>query len=123
MDHLGHVLIRSDLNVPIDQSVILDDYRIKKAAQLIPLIKKKTSSITFISHLGRPVDHDKAFSLRQLVGSLSQYTSSQVNFINEVQGDEVAKAILNTKEFQIYLLENLRYTMEKCKTMNHLQKM
>ena len=109
MDHLGHVLIRSDLNVPIDQSVILDDYRIKKASQLIPLIKEKTNSITFISHLGRPVDHDKAFSLRQLVDSLSQYTSSHVNFINDVQGDEVAEAILNTKEFQIYLLENLRY--------------
>ena len=51
---LGNVLIRADLNVPITNGKIADNFRIKQALSSIEQIKNFSKTITFTSHLGRP---------------------------------------------------------------------
>ena len=109
MDYLGNVLVRSDMNVPISNSIVLDDYRIKKAAEIIPLIRDKSKSVTFITHLGRPENYTEELSLKNIVSSLSKYISTEINFVNDIDAEKISKTLLSTNEFNIYLLENLRF--------------
>ena len=71
-NNLGHVLIRSDLNVPILNGKITDNFRIKKALSSIEKIKKIAETITFISHLGRPNGYDLNFSMEPVVEEMKQ---------------------------------------------------
>ena len=59
---LGNVLIRADLNVPITNGKIADNFRIKQALSSIEQIKNFSKTITFTSHLGRPNGFDLNFS-------------------------------------------------------------
>ena len=61
MDNLGHVLLRCDLNVPIEEAIV-DDYRIKRSAEIIPFIKERSKTISLLTNLGRPNSHDESFS-------------------------------------------------------------
>ena len=109
MDYLGNVLIRSDLNVPVSNSIVIDDYRLEKAVEVIPLIRDRSRSVTFISHLGRPKSYNEDLSLKNIVSSLSKYTSEEVQFLNDINHEEISKILLSSNEFNIYLLENLRF--------------
>ena len=109
MDYLGNVLIRSDLNVPVSNSIVIDDYRLEKAVEVIPLIRDWSRSVTFISHLGRPKSYNEDLSLKNIVSSLSKYTSEEVQFLNDINHEEISKILLSSNEFNIYLLENLRF--------------
>jgi len=109
LDYLGNVLIRSDMNVPVSNSIVIDDYRLEKAVEVIPLIRDRSRSVTFISHLGRPKSYIEDLSLKNIVSSLSKYTSEEVQFLNHINHDEISKILLSSNEFNIYLLENLRF--------------
>ena len=109
MDYLGNVLIRSDMNVPVSNSIVIDDYRLEKAVEVIPLIRDRSRSVTFISHLGRPKSYIEDLSLKNIVSSLSKYTSEEVQFLNDINHEEISKILLSSNEFNIYLLENLRF--------------
>jgi len=109
LDYLGNVLIRSDMNVPVSNSIVVDDYRLEKAVEVIPLIRDRSRSVTFISHLGRPKSYIEDLSLKNIVSSLSKYTSEEVQFLNHINHDEISKILLSSNEFNIYLLENLRF--------------
>lgn len=54
INDLGNVLIRSDLNVPIVNNNISDEYRIYKSLEILDKIYNYSRTITFSSHLGRP---------------------------------------------------------------------
>ena len=58
MDHLGHVLIRSDLNVPTIEGKVLNNFRLNKALENYQEIEKISESVTYVSHLGRPKIED-----------------------------------------------------------------
>ena len=64
IDWLGNVLIRSDLNVPIRNGTVLDNFRIKKSIEYIEELQNISSSVTFISHLGRPKGIEDSLSLK-----------------------------------------------------------
>ena len=108
MDNLGHVLLRCDLNVPIEEAIV-DDYRIKRSAEIIPLIKERSKTITLLTHLGRPVSHDESLSTRHLISSLENYTKFKIHHIDTTYGKKVEERIGGSKEFSINLLENLRF--------------
>ncbi len=57
------VLIRVDYNVPIDDGIIIDNYRIKKSLPTIEHCLNQGASIILISHLGRPKNLDSNYSL------------------------------------------------------------
>ena len=85
MDNLGHVLLRCDLNVPIEEAIV-DDYRIKRSAEIIPFIKERSKTITLLTHLGRPNSHDESFSTKHLISSLENYTKFKIHHIDTTYG-------------------------------------
>ncbi len=106
--NLGNVLIRSDLNVPIRNGTVLDNFRIKKSIEYIEKLQNISSSVTFTSHLGRPKGVEHSLSLKPISDEMSKLLNQDVVFINN-NLDEDIKNILNSKEKGIFLLENLRF--------------
>ena len=106
--NLGNVLIRSDLNVPIRNGTVLDNFRIKKSIEYIEALQNISSSVTFISHLGRPKGVEDSLSLKPISDEMSKLLNQDVVFINN-NLDEDIKNILKSKEKGIFLLENLRF--------------
>ena len=108
LDNLGNVLIRSDLNVPIKNGVITDNFRIIKSVEIVENILKNSKTVTFTSHMGRPEGKDLNLSLRPVAKSMENILGKKVHFIDEVYGEKVEKQI-EKSEFKIFLLENLRF--------------
>tara|TARA_B100000427_G_scaffold154192_1_gene128309 strand:- start:7 stop:1158 length:1152 start_codon:yes stop_codon:yes gene_type:complete len=105
---LGNVLIRSDLNVPISNGTVLDNFRILKSIEYIEELQNISNSVTFISHLGRPKGVENSFSLKPVSDEMSKLLNQEVIFINNNIEEEI-KNILKSKEKGIFLLENLRF--------------
>ena len=108
LGNLGNVLIRSDLNVPIKNGVITDNFRIIKSVEIVENILKNSKTVTFTSHMGRPEGKDLNLSLRPVAKSMEDILGKKVHFIDEVYGEKVEKQI-EKSEFKIFLLENLRF--------------
>ena len=106
--NLGNVLIRSDLNVPISNGTVLDNFRILKSIEYIEELQNISNSVTFISHLGRPKGIENSFSLKPVSDEMSKLLNQEVIFINNNIEEEI-KNILKTKEKGLFLLENLRF--------------
>jgi len=107
--YLGDVLVRSDLNVPIVNNEISDDFRISKSLEIIDKIYDYSRSITFVSHLGRPMANDVDNSLKPIAENMSKKLKNEkVHFIKSIYGDDVKKSIKNLTS-KIFLLENLRF--------------
>ena len=107
-NNLGNVLIRSDLNVPISNGKITDNFRIKQALSSIEQIKNISETITFSSHLGRPNGFDLNFSLESIAEEMKKILDEDVVFIN----DDIRKLSLTFHSqyaSKIYVLENLRF--------------
>ncbi|MDC1071156.1 phosphoglycerate kinase [Acidimicrobiia bacterium] len=109
---LGNTLIRADLNVPIENKIILDNFRIIKAIEHLEEIRKKSRTVTFLSHLGRPHGVESEFSLVPVAMEMSKILNEEVIFINSVYGSEVGNKI-NNQPGKIFLLENLRFHKEE----------
>ena len=105
---LGNVLIRSDLNVPIDNGSILDNFRIIKSIEYIKELESISENITFISHLGRPNGIDQSLSLKPVAEEMSNLLGQDVTFINKNIGIEIQNKLMKNKN-NILLLENLRF--------------
>ncbi len=105
---LGNVLIRSDLNVPIDNGFILDNFRIIKSIEYIRELESISENITFISHLGRPNGIDQSLSLKPVAEEMSNLLDQDVTFINKNIGIEIQNKLMKNKN-NILLLENLRF--------------
>jgi len=105
---LGNVLIRSDLNVPIDNGSILDNFRIIKSIEYIKELESISENITFISHLGRPNGIDQSLSLKPVAEEMSNLLGQDVTFINKNIGIEIQNKLMKNKN-SILLLENLRF--------------
>ena len=121
LDNLGNVLIRSDLNVPIKNGQITDNFRILKSVGIVDTIFDKSKTITFISHMGRPEGKDLNLSLRPVAKSMENILDKKVHFIDEVFGEEVEEQI-EKSEFKIFLLENLRFEKGEIENDNNFSK-
>ncbi len=104
------VLIRVDFNVPMDSHFnISDDTRIKAALATINYcIDHKASSITLVTHLGRPKGkYDKRFSLRHIHKRVERLLEKEVVFLDDLESSK--SEILNSSKGEIFLLENIRF--------------
>ena len=107
INDLGNVLIRSDLNVPIINKNISDEYRIYKSLEILDKIYNYSRTITFSSHLGRPKKNSLDYSLEPVSKKMTEIINQKVNFIDEIYGKKVNASIENS-ESKINLIENLR---------------
>jgi len=98
----ARVLVRADLNVPLDGTRIADDSRIRAALPTIRYLRERSADVVVCSHLGRPKgEPDPALSLRPVAARLSELLGEPVAF-----GDE---------EGPLRLLENLRFDPRETK--------
>merc|ERR1712228_189554 len=110
------VLIRCDVNVPLDGKTITDDTRIRSSIPTIEFLKSKGAIVTVCSHLGRPKDgpEDK-FSLAPCAERMGELLGQDVTLAPDCIGDEVAKIVSEAKEGDVIMLENTRFYKEETK--------
>ncbi|WP_062437780.1 phosphoglycerate kinase [Herbidospora daliensis] len=104
------VLVRADLNVPLDGDVITDDGRIRASLPTIKELAGKGAKVIVCAHLGRPKGQVKPeFSLAPVAARLSELLGEPVAFAADVVGDSARATVAALEEGQVALLENLRY--------------
>lgn len=108
------VLVRCDVNVPLDGKTITDDTRIRSSIPTIEYLKSKGAIVTVCSHLGRPKDgpEDK-FSLGPCAERMGELLGQEVTLAPDCIGDEVAKIVNEAKEGDVIMLENTRFYKEE----------
>jgi phosphoglycerate kinase len=115
VDDLGdlrgkRVLVRSDLNVPLDGSTITDDGRIRASAPTIADLADRGARVVVCAHLGRPkgkrVDE---FSLAPVAQRLAEVLERPVEFATDTVGESAHAAVQELGDGDVVLLENLRY--------------
>ena len=107
-------LVRVDFNVPLnDQFQITDDTRIKAALPTINYILDHGGSVILMSHLGRPKGVDQKFSLKHIVGHLSDLLKRPVIFADDCIGAATEAKAARLKPGEVMLLENLRFHPEE----------
>ena len=108
------IILRVDLNVPIQDGQVTDKTRIKK---IIPVIKEfinKKTKVILISHLGRPKGKiDKKLSLKPIAPILENLLNSKVYFANESYGLKIEDMSKKIKSGEVLLLENIRFNKEE----------
>merc|ERR1712032_231012 len=110
------VLVRCDVNVPLDGKTITDDTRIRSSIPTVEYLASKGAVVTVCSHLGRPKDgpEDK-FSLGPCAERMSELLGQTVTLAPDCIGDEVAKIVSSAAEGSVTMLENTRFYKEETK--------
>ena len=104
------VLVRSDLNVPLDGSTITDDGRIRASAPTITDLADQGARVVVCAHLGRPKGQpvDK-YSLAPVAARLAEVLGRPVEFATDTVGASARAAVDGLGDGDIALLENLRF--------------
>jgi phosphoglycerate kinase len=105
------VLVRVDLNVPIDEhGTVGDDTRIRAALPTIQQLRDGGARVILMSHLGRPKGERNAkYSLAPVAGRLSELLGARVAFADDCVGASAAAAVADLADGDVLLLENLRF--------------
>ena len=104
------VLVRADLNVPLDDSgAIRDDLRIRASLPTITTLADRRARVVVCSHLGRPKGVDPKSSLRPVSDRLGELLDRPVAFATDVVGDSARTTVSGLADGQVALLENLRF--------------
>lgn len=105
------VIIRVDFNVPIKDSIILDDNRIKQSLETINYCLEKKAKVILMSHLGRiKEEKDKEKNTLEPVAlRLSELLDKEIIFVEETRGEILEEEINNLKSGEVLLIENTRF--------------
>ena len=107
------VLLRADLNVPLQtsdgRSRVADDTRIRGALETIEELRSRGASIVLVSHLGRPKDREAALSMAPIADALRELTGARVTLAPAVVGEQVEAQTRRLDPGAILVLENVRY--------------
>ncbi|MEU5946708.1 phosphoglycerate kinase [Micromonospora sp. NPDC047465] len=106
------VLVRADLNVPLDKQTgdITDDGRIRAVLPTLGALVEAGAKVVVCSHLGRPKGApDPQFSLRPVAGRLGELLGSRVHFATDTVGESARAAVEALADGEVALLENLRF--------------
>ncbi|MFG2001181.1 phosphoglycerate kinase [Spirillospora sp. NPDC048911] len=104
------VLVRADLNVPLQDGKITDDGRIRASVPTITALREKGAKVIVCAHLGRPKGEAKPeFSLAPVAKRLGELLGADVTFATDVVGESAQAAAGGLDDGQVALLENLRF--------------
>src|SRR3979490_3490474 len=107
------VLLRVDLNVPMDNGRVSDATRLERVAPTITEISGKGGKVILLAHFGRPRERDAKESLKPVAEALAEVIKKPVAFADECIGDIAAKAVAAMKDGDILCLENPRFHKEE----------
>ncbi|NUL45133.1 phosphoglycerate kinase [Cellulosimicrobium funkei] len=105
-----HVLVRSDLNVPLEDGAVADDGRIRASLPVITALADAGARVVVMAHLGRPKGTaDPAFSLRPAAERMAELAGREVRLAADVTGSSAREESANLPDGGILLLENVRF--------------
>ncbi|MGH8936359.1 MAG: phosphoglycerate kinase [Acidimicrobiia bacterium] len=103
------VLLRADLNVPLQDGQVEDDFRIKASVPALERLRESGATVVVCSHLGRPQGPDPALSLRPVAERLSELAGVRVEMMDEVVGPAVERTVGEAGPGEVLMLENTRF--------------
>jgi len=115
LDSLGslagkRVVVRCDLNVPLDGAKITDDGRVRASIPTLNALINQGAKVVVISHLGRPEGApDAKYSLAPVAQRLSELLGAPVTFAKDTVGGGAEEAVNGLNDGDVALLENLRF--------------
>ncbi len=103
------VLLRCDLNVPLEHGSVSDDFRIRAALPTIRRLQDAGAAIVVCSHLGRPTGRDPELSMGPVAVRLSELGGFEVVTPGEVIGPRARQAASSAGPGDVVVLENTRF--------------
>jgi len=103
------VLVRSDLNVPLDEGEVADDFRIGASLPTIQVLLDRGAKVVVCSHLGRPKGVDEGLRMDPVARRMSEMGGFPVNKLDIVAGPEAEAAVTSADSATVTLLENTRF--------------
>ncbi|WP_061965981.1 phosphoglycerate kinase [Demequina aurantiaca] len=104
------VLVRSDLNVPLDGTTITDDGRVRASVPTIKRLLDAGAAVIVMAHLGRPGGTpDAKFSLAPAAARLSELLEQPVTLADDLVGESAAAVVAAAKSGDVVMLENVRF--------------
>lgn len=107
------VLLRVDLNVPMDNGKVTDATRLERVAPTITEIADKGGKVILLAHFGRPKGRDPKESLKPVGQELARILGRPVGFADDCIGEVAEKAVAAMKDGEILCLENTRFHKEE----------
>ncbi len=106
-------LLRLNLNVPIKNGQILDEFRLEVVLPTINYCHLHATKIVIMAHLGRPNGVDQSLSLKPVAEHLSKLLKEKIIFLPDCIGQDIRDQIKKAPEHSIILLENVRFHKEE----------
>jgi len=104
------VLVRDDLNVPLDDGQVTDDGRIRAALPTLTALKDRGARVIVCAHLGRPAGQpDPKYSLAPVAARLGELLGRPVPLAADVTGPSAQAAVASLRPGGVVMLENLRF--------------
>jgi phosphoglycerate kinase len=104
------VLVRSDLNVPLEGTNITDDGRIRASVPTIRALADRGARVVVAAHLGRPKgEPDPRYSLRPVADRLGELLDAEVAFATDTVGESAHATVEALRDGQVAVLENVRF--------------
>jgi phosphoglycerate kinase len=104
------VLVRSDLNVPLDGTTITDDGRVRASVPTIKQLADAGARVLVVAHLGRPNGvPNRDYSLAPVAERLAELLGAPVLFANDTVGPEAQRIAAALEDGRVAVLENVRF--------------
>ena len=117
------VLVRVDLNVPMEGAHVTDDTRLRAMLPTVLELSDRRAIVLLLSHFGRPKGETRPdMSTAQLVTPVHRLTGRSVRFIEDCQGPEAERALTTMLPGNIGILENTRFHLGEEKNDPELAK-
>ena len=121
--HSKKILLRLDLNVPLNKGKIIDTTRIDKILPTLKFLNRQKTKIIIISHVGRPKGKfTEVFSLKPICKNLENKLGLNVKLITQNINEIKNKDFFNKFDEEILMLENIRFYAEEEKNDNKFAK-
>ncbi|MGP9032811.1 phosphoglycerate kinase [Glutamicibacter mysorens] len=105
-----YVLVRSDLNVPLDGATVTDDGRVRASLPVISKLAEAGAKVIVMAHLGRPKGQvDAKYSIAPAANRLNELADFDVTVAEDVVGDSARQTAANLEEGSVLVLENVRF--------------
>ena len=103
------VLVRADLNVPLDGGRVGDDFRIVSSLRTIEELRRRGAKVIVCSHLGRPKGPDPKFTMAPVAARLGELGGFKVRCAPDVAGEGARRAVADAAPDEVVVLENTRF--------------
>jgi phosphoglycerate kinase len=115
LDDIGtgkRVLVRLDLNSPVEDGIVRDNRRFERHARTVRELVDAGHRVVVMAHQGRP-NRDSFVSLDQHADILAEHVGTPVGFVDDVYGPTAIEAIRSLDAGEVLLLENVRMTEDE----------